>query len=96
LESIAFEGHFDPHIWFDVTLWKRVANEITRALSDYDPEHKDILDHWYNCNAYRLQLEEVLLGHIEDGTDTTAKRDEIKYKAFQLAKLADRLEDCMN
>jgi manganese/zinc/iron transport system substrate-binding protein len=34
----AFAGHHDPHVWFDVTLWKYAAEEIARALSEKYPD----------------------------------------------------------
>lgn len=33
-----FEGAWDPHLWSDVALWRRVALEILNALVAADPE----------------------------------------------------------
>src|SRR5262249_34386896 len=33
------EGAFDPHLWFDVSLWRDAAGVVTDALKAYDPKH---------------------------------------------------------
>lgn len=40
-EPDEFQGHYDPHVWFDVALWKQVAERITRALIEQDPQGRD-------------------------------------------------------
>jgi manganese/zinc/iron transport system substrate-binding protein len=37
LKPPAFEGHYDPHVWFDVTLWARCAEAVVAGLSKADP-----------------------------------------------------------
>lgn len=39
-EPEEFEGHYDPHVWFDVSLWSPVAGRVAGALSEADPEGK--------------------------------------------------------
>jgi manganese/zinc/iron transport system substrate-binding protein len=34
-----FNGAYDPHVWFDVTLWSRVAERVEAALVEADPTH---------------------------------------------------------
>ena len=34
-----FEGHFDPHVWMDVTLWSQCVDAVTKAMQEYDSEH---------------------------------------------------------
>ncbi|MFM1555612.1 MAG: metal ABC transporter solute-binding protein, Zn/Mn family [Limisphaerales bacterium] len=34
-----FEGHFDPHIWFDVTLWVDTVDAVVEGLSKADSSH---------------------------------------------------------
>ncbi len=41
LEPEAFEGHYDPHVWFDVSLWAKAAAHISQAFLNADPSHKD-------------------------------------------------------
>jgi len=42
-----FEGHFDPHAWFDVSLWQFVSTRVRDALIAKDPAGKDA----YTANA---------------------------------------------
>lgn len=39
-EPPEFAGHYDPHLWFDVALWRRVADRIREALIEADPAHR--------------------------------------------------------
>lgn len=34
-----FQGHHDPHIWFDVQLWSRIVDPIAGELASLDPAH---------------------------------------------------------
>ena len=36
-----FAGHHDPHVWFDVALWKLCLDPVVKALSEADPGGKD-------------------------------------------------------
>ncbi|MEX1055705.1 MAG: zinc ABC transporter substrate-binding protein, partial [Rhodothermales bacterium] len=40
-ESSTFAGNYDPHVWFDVELWKRVAERLAVALEEMDPGHAE-------------------------------------------------------
>lgn len=40
LEPEEFEGHYDPHIWFDVSLWAQTVPTIIKGLSEVDPGGK--------------------------------------------------------
>lgn len=37
-----FEGHPDPHVWFDPMLWSVAAERIRDALVEVDPAHADV------------------------------------------------------
>jgi manganese/zinc/iron transport system substrate-binding protein len=52
-----FEGQFDPHIWFDVTLWKFAVEKVGKELSALDPTSKDLYE--ANTQAYLAQLDEL-------------------------------------
>jgi manganese/zinc/iron transport system substrate-binding protein len=41
LEPPEFAGHYDPHVWFDVTLWKICIDVVAKGLSEVDPAGKD-------------------------------------------------------
>ncbi|WP_308259592.1 metal ABC transporter solute-binding protein, Zn/Mn family [Pseudonocardia sp. H11422] len=47
-------GQYDPHIWFDVTLWEQVSATIAAALSERDPQHA--ATYRRNLDAYRTEL----------------------------------------
>ena len=44
LEPPEFEGHWDPHVWMDVSAWARAVDAVAEALCKQDPEH---------CKEYR-------------------------------------------
>ncbi len=37
-----FGGHFDPHIWFDVSLWSKTVATVVKELSAADPAGAEI------------------------------------------------------
>lgn len=56
-EPAEFAGHYDPHVWFDVSLWKHVVTRIRDALIEIDPAHTDAYQE--NAAAYLQQLDEL-------------------------------------
>lgn len=52
-----FGGHFDPHVWFDVSLWKIAVERVKDALIEVDPRHQ--VDYEKNAAAYLKQLDEL-------------------------------------
>lgn len=54
MESPAFQGNYDPHVWFDVSLWIGAAGQVQRTLTEMDPAH----DATYrkNLDAYVAEL----------------------------------------
>ncbi|MEL3913720.1 manganese transporter [Treponema pedis] len=51
------ESEFDPHVWFDVSLWKYAVTSVYEGLCKTAPEKKDIFTE--NYNAYLKKLEEL-------------------------------------
>lgn len=51
LSPEGYEGYHDPHIWFDVVLWKKAAGVVREAFSLYDPR---------NADTYRRNTESYL------------------------------------
>ena len=49
LAPLAFAGAYDPHVWFDVTLWMRAAERVRDVLVRLDRAHAD----GYRANARR-------------------------------------------
>ena len=46
-----FEGNFDPHIWFDVSLWAQTIEPVVARLSAIDPDGASV----YRQNGARYQ-----------------------------------------
>ncbi len=42
LEPDEFEGHYDPHVWFDVEIWRQTIPTIVKGLSDADPDGAEV------------------------------------------------------
>ena len=38
LEPPEFQGHYDPHVWFDILLWSRCVDTVVNGLSSVDPQ----------------------------------------------------------
>lgn len=51
IEPKEFEGHYDPHIWFDVSLWAKTIPTIVEGLTEQDPAGAS----YYQKNAKALQ-----------------------------------------
>ena len=51
IESESFGGNYDPHVWFDVSLWTDVARFVTESLAGVNT---------VNAEYYRSNLEEYL------------------------------------
>lgn len=49
------DGVYDPHIWFDVTLWQMAAGEVARGLSAADPVNEAAYEK--NLADYSRQLD---------------------------------------
>lgn len=50
-------GMHDPHIWFDVSLWRLAVERAAQAISEADPAHRD--EYRRNADAYIAQLDEL-------------------------------------
>ena len=55
LQPDELEGHYDPHIWFDVSLWSKTIDSVVRALSEIDHEGAD--SYKRNGDSYRKELD---------------------------------------
>lgn len=38
-EPPEFQGHFDPHVWFDVKMWSNVVDAVATGLGELAPAH---------------------------------------------------------
>ena len=56
-EPPEFAGKYDPHVWFDVTLWQYAVKAVNTELAELDPGSKDLYQK--NTDAYLKQLDEL-------------------------------------
>lgn len=56
-EPEEFEGHYDPHVWMDVSAWSQCVAFVAEKLAEFDPAHAD--DYRANAKAYRAELEKL-------------------------------------
>ncbi|WKZ61505.1 MAG: zinc ABC transporter substrate-binding protein [Cyclobacteriaceae bacterium] len=57
LEVEGFEGITDPHIWFDVKLWREAVQTIHTYMVEIDSTHKAYYDS--AAHAYTMQLDSL-------------------------------------
>jgi len=79
-EPPEFLGQYDPHVWFDVSLWAETVVPITRELSALMPEHAETfesraaelrerllaLDSWVSSQIGQIDEEQRLLVTAHD------------------------------
>ncbi|MEX1019321.1 MAG: zinc ABC transporter substrate-binding protein [Litorilinea sp.] len=53
----AYEDAYDPHVWFDVTLWMTAVEAIRDTYIAQDPDHAE--EYTANAAAYLAELEEL-------------------------------------
>jgi manganese/zinc/iron transport system substrate-binding protein len=56
-EPPEFAGHYDPHVWMDVTAWSKCVAFVAKSLGEFDAPNAA----YYQSNAekYRAQLKEL-------------------------------------
>jgi manganese/zinc/iron transport system substrate-binding protein len=54
LEPDEFEGHYDPHVWMDVSAWSNCVDVVRRELAAFDPEGAALYD--ANAKAFQDEL----------------------------------------
>lgn len=82
----------DPHIWFQVSLWKSAAKTVADRLSEADPSHAQAYKK--NLEAYTLELEK-LDTYIRDRINEIPKDQRVlitAHDAFQYFGMAYGLE----
>jgi manganese/zinc/iron transport system substrate-binding protein len=52
-----YQGHADPHIWFDVALWIKAVEVVRDGLIEADPSRRAAYER--NAAEYRKRLEEL-------------------------------------
>lgn len=54
INSTEFQGAYDPHIWFDLQLWKKVATHLAQELSKENAFKADSIQHRLKNYAFKL------------------------------------------
>jgi manganese/zinc/iron transport system substrate-binding protein len=57
LDSPQYEGQFDPHVWFDATLWRTTVDPVVEQLSELDPEGASEFEQ--RGEEYKRQIDEL-------------------------------------
>ena len=57
LMAEGFSDVHDPHVWFDVALWKQALTVVRDALVENDPDHAEL--YMKNAAAYAAELDEL-------------------------------------
>ncbi len=52
-----FKGQYDPHVWFDVTLWMKAAQTVKEQLIAHDPKNAESYEK--NAEQYLQKMDEV-------------------------------------
>jgi manganese/zinc/iron transport system substrate-binding protein len=57
LDSPQYEGQFDPHVWFDATLWRTTVDPVVEQLSELDPQGASEFEQ--RGEEYKRQIDEL-------------------------------------
>ncbi len=52
-----FEGHFDPHVWMDVSLWSQCVGTVAKGMSEFDAPHAK--EYGQRAADYQSKLKEL-------------------------------------
>jgi manganese/zinc/iron transport system substrate-binding protein len=52
-----FKGAYDPHVWFDVTMWMRSAERVRDTLAEMDPGSASL--YRANADSYLKEMQEL-------------------------------------
>ncbi len=52
-----FQGNYDPHVWFDVTLWMKAVEQVRDTLMELDPDSASTYKS--NAEGYLTELEDL-------------------------------------
>jgi manganese/zinc/iron transport system substrate-binding protein len=55
ISSAEFANNYDPHIWFDIGIWKKAAEYVAKKLADVDNSNKDY--YYSNLKTYLKELD---------------------------------------
>jgi manganese/zinc/iron transport system substrate-binding protein len=55
ISSAEFANNYDPHIWFDIGIWKKAAEYVAKKLADVDNSNKEY--YYSNLKTYLKELD---------------------------------------
>ncbi len=91
LEPPELEGHYDPHVWFDVALWAKTTQVVAAALGAADPGRgeayaKRAADYRATLAALHEEAKEALAGIPRERRVLVTSHDAFRYlgRAYDL------------
>jgi manganese/zinc/iron transport system substrate-binding protein len=51
------DGAYDPHLWFDVSLWREAAGVVRDVLKTFDPKHA--AEYQRRADTYQVELDKL-------------------------------------
>lgn len=69
-----YEGQYDPHIWFDVSLWKEAVGPVVATLSELRPDL--YADFKLRGEAYRAKLD-TLHNEVRSSIETIPEKGRV-------------------
>ena len=72
LEPPEFAGHYDPHVWFEVPLWKLCVDVVAKGLSEADPAGKDFYEK--RAAETRTRMDELHAWALKKSAELPAER----------------------
>ena len=97
INSTDFQGAYDPHIWFDLQLWKKVATHLAQELSQEEAFRADSiqqrleqyafkldsLDEWVQEQLFQIDSSKRVLITAHDAFGYFGKAYQIEVKGLQ-------------
>lgn len=80
--SASFGGNYDPHVWFDISLFMDFAREAARALIEYYPEGEDYFNARLSAYLEKLNLLDKELKDIASTLPQDKRRLVTAHDAF--------------
>ena len=74
LASDYFQSSYDPHVWFDVTLWKMCAEYVSKTLMDLKPGQAAYFAEQFELYAQEL---DALHAYVEKRTSEVAPEQRV-------------------
>ncbi len=72
LDWAQYEDQYDPHVWFDVTLWMKAVEAVRDTYVEFDPDNAAAYQ--ANTETYLAQLEELHTYVLEQGERVPADK----------------------